>query len=90
VSSPVFRTITYPHYYPISRFPVVAGFRVTWDSTKPPGQRILDISIERSASGTDSDGHTEQVTRDSTKTYNVITRDYMAQVIYHFCANVCV
>lgn len=26
-----------------SRFPIVAGLRVKWDHTKPPGQRVISV-----------------------------------------------
>jgi 5'-nucleotidase len=29
-----------------SRFPVIAGFRVEWDSRRPPGQRVLSIHLD--------------------------------------------
>ncbi|KAG8973341.1 hypothetical protein FRC05_008885 [Tulasnella sp. 425] len=39
------------------RFPIVSGFRVEWDSRRPPNQRIMGIWEERieNESGTDSD-----------------------------------
>lgn len=35
-----------------SRFPVVSGFRVSWDSRKPPGERILGIWLVSDTSDT--------------------------------------
>ena len=61
-----------------SRFPVVSGFRVTWDSSKPPGQRILNIFIENPSSS--SENESEEVKRESSQFYRIITREYMAQV----------
>lgn len=29
-----------------SRFPVTSGFRVVWDSRRPPGQRIISIHLD--------------------------------------------
>lgn len=38
----------------ISRFPIISGFRISWDSRRPPGQRVLGIWLvqEPSASST--------------------------------------
>jgi len=29
-----------------SRFPVVSGFRVVWDSRRPPGQRVISVHLD--------------------------------------------
>ena len=29
-----------------SRFPVISGFRVTWDSRKPAGQRVVSVHVQ--------------------------------------------
>jgi 5'-nucleotidase len=29
-----------------SRFPVISGFRVVWDSRRPPGQRVLSVHLD--------------------------------------------
>ncbi len=34
-----------------SRFPVISGFRVSWDSRKPPGQRVLGVWLLQEPSG---------------------------------------
>ncbi|KAG6874324.1 hypothetical protein C0995_001549 [Termitomyces sp. Mi166 len=73
------------------RFPVISGFRVSWDSRREPGNRVLDvwtllekdegISNPASLSGTTIpqlvDG--EPITRDGKRTYKIVTREYMAQ-----------
>jgi len=74
------------------RFPVISGFRVSWDSRRPPDQRVVgvwlqeeysdNISIKSSDSGPSTpvlkDG--EPIPRDSiTPKYKILTRDYMAQ-----------
>ncbi|KAI0273835.1 Metallo-dependent phosphatase [Gloeopeniophorella convolvens] len=74
------------------RFPVISGFRVSWDSRRPSGQRVLgvwlqeeaadDVSIMSSDSGlstpTPKDG--EPIPRDDTEhKYKILTREYMAQ-----------
>lgn len=28
------------------RFPVISGFRVEWDSRKPPGRRVLSVRLQ--------------------------------------------
>ncbi|KAI0807271.1 Metallo-dependent phosphatase [Fomes fomentarius] len=33
------------------RFPVISGFRVSWDSRKPPGQRVLGVWLLQEPSG---------------------------------------
>jgi len=42
------------------RFPVISGFRVVWDSRRPPGQRVLSVHLdpEISESTTDTPVHT--------------------------------
>ncbi|THG98917.1 hypothetical protein EW026_g3339 [Hermanssonia centrifuga] len=34
-----------------SRFPVISGFRVSWDSRRPRGQRVLGVWLVQEASG---------------------------------------
>lgn len=29
-----------------SRFPVISGFRVVWDSRRPPGQRVISVHLD--------------------------------------------
>jgi hypothetical protein len=54
------------------RFPVVSGFRVRWDSRKAPGERLIDISIDRG-------GAWKPIVRDEKGVkYCVVTREYMA------------
>jgi len=57
------------------RFPVISGFHVTWDSSRPAGERVQDVVFERRR----SESKWEKVPRHSSQTYTVITRDYMAQ-----------
>jgi hypothetical protein len=56
----------------------VSAFHVTWDSHRPPGQRILDISLERPDSS--SENGLERMKREPGEVYRIITREYMAQV----------
>jgi 5'-nucleotidase len=71
---------------------VITGFRVSWDSRRPPGQRVLgvwlledqadDVSVVSNDSGFSTpalrDG--EAISRDDTKPkYKILTREYMAQ-----------
>jgi 5'-nucleotidase len=74
------------------RFPVITGFRVSWDSRRAPGQRVLGVwlledqaddgSVVSNDSGFSSpalkDG--EAISRDDIKPkYKILTREYMAQ-----------
>lgn len=34
-----------------SRFPIVSGFRISWDSRRPPGQRVLGVWLVQEPSG---------------------------------------
>ncbi|KAL5490069.1 hypothetical protein ACEPAI_4902 [Sanghuangporus weigelae] len=70
------------------RFPVIAGFRVTWDSRKPPGQRVLNIAvqmhkrIDEHKSGDSTPNllfEYEEIPRSAGRKYVVVTREYMAQ-----------
>ncbi|KAI8998871.1 Metallo-dependent phosphatase [Trametes punicea] len=36
------------------RFPVISGFRVSWDSRRPPGQRVLGVWLLQEPSGSNS------------------------------------
>ena len=56
----------------------MSGFRVSWDSSKPSGQRVLGIwllnqkadgSVEEEAIKNEADG----------RKYKIVTREYMAQ-----------
>lgn len=46
-----------------SRFPVISGFRVVWDSRHPPGQRVISVHLdpEISESTADTPTHTPGV-----------------------------
>jgi 5'-nucleotidase len=74
------------------RFPVISGFRVSWDSHRSPGQRVLGVWLleeqadDASTMSNDSGFSTptlkdgESVSRDDTKPiYKILTREYMAQ-----------
>ncbi|KAF9472767.1 flagellar associated protein [Pholiota conissans] len=59
------------------RFPAVSGFRVSWDSRKEPGNRVLGIWLLVSEN---SHIIEEPVKRESGgKTYTIVTREYMAE-----------
>jgi len=68
------------------RFPVISGFRVSWDSRRPPGQRVLGIWLlqEAPSSASESPGTGALVDGESVKreksgrTYKIVTRDYLA------------
>ncbi|KAJ7043265.1 Metallo-dependent phosphatase-like protein [Mycena alexandri] len=73
------------------RFPVISGFRVSWDSRRKPGERVLGVcllnEIEDSETGHDAasgpstprlvDG--APIERTAEKTYKIVTRSYMAE-----------
>ncbi|KAJ7236731.1 Metallo-dependent phosphatase-like protein [Mycena haematopus] len=70
------------------RFPVISGFRVSWDSRRSPGERVLGVwlltEIEDSDSGDDSGQWTHRLVdgppiRRTGQTYKIVTRSYMAE-----------
>ncbi|KAI0048198.1 Metallo-dependent phosphatase [Auriscalpium vulgare] len=77
------------------RFPVISGFRVSWDSRRPPGQRVLGVWLRHDGLETPSEsGHTTPVLDHAThisddavlvsregggRKYKIVTREYMAQ-----------
>lgn len=70
------------------RFPVISGFRVSWDSRRSPGQRVLGVWLIDEIEDTES-GHSGHSTprlvdgrlieRNADKTYKIVTRQYMAE-----------
>ena len=71
---------------------MITGFRVSWDSRHPPGQRVLgvwlledqadDVSVVSNDSelSTPAPRDGEAISRDDTKPkYRILTREYMAQ-----------
>jgi hypothetical protein len=71
----------------IRRFPLISGFRVSWDSRKPAGQRVLGVWLLTQSDDSDSDNegstdanlHSEPVERTKDRKYKIVTREYMAQ-----------
>ncbi|KAI9446638.1 Metallo-dependent phosphatase [Lactarius indigo] len=74
------------------RFPVISGFRVSWDSRRPPGQRVVGVWLQEeypdnvSVKSSDDDPSTpvlkdgEPILQDDIEPkYKILTRDYMAQ-----------
>ncbi|KAH7889945.1 Metallo-dependent phosphatase-like protein [Phlebopus sp. FC_14] len=71
------------------RFPVISGFRVSWDSRRPAGQRVQGIWLQQEvAIPADGVGDTgtpplvdgEPIKREKIgRTYKIVTREYMAQ-----------
>jgi 5'-nucleotidase len=81
---------SFTHCNSRSRFPVISGFRVSWDSRRPPGQRVLGVwLVNEAADGEQDQGHEESTPRlvdgDEIKRhrggrkFNIVTREYMAQ-----------
>jgi 5'-nucleotidase len=66
------------------RFPIISGFRVEWDSRKPPGQRVLGIWLTDEADNdVGQEGHSlkdcEPIKNEKGgRKYKVVTREYMA------------
>ena len=71
---------------------MISGFRVSWNSRRPPGQRILGVWLQEeqaddaSIMSTDSGFSTpvlkdgDPISRDSTEPiFKILTREYMAQ-----------
>ncbi|EPQ58734.1 hypothetical protein GLOTRDRAFT_104166 [Gloeophyllum trabeum ATCC 11539] len=75
------------------RFPVISGFRVSWDSRRPPGQRVLGVwllqeeplsedQFVKLSKGGDVHRPVEEITierRKGGRQYKILTREYMAQ-----------
>ena len=71
----------------------MSGFRVEWDSKRPPGQRVLSVriqihrdddesisSVASSESATPRESEFETVRREmGGRIYRVVTREYMAE-----------
>ncbi|KZT61237.1 Metallo-dependent phosphatase [Calocera cornea HHB12733] len=55
------------------RFPIVGGMRVRWDSRKPPNQRVLSVHLAEGLHEID------EVKCDQSRTYAVVSRQYMAE-----------
>lgn len=66
----------------VSRFPSISGFRVSWDSRKEPGKRVLGIwHLKPSGSGAKASLKVEEepvLNESGGKTYILVTREYMA------------
>ena len=71
---------------------MISGFRVSWDSRRPPGQRVLGVWLQEehaddtSTKSTDSGLSTpalkdgDSISRDHTEPiFKILTREYMAQ-----------
>ncbi|KZP23699.1 Metallo-dependent phosphatase [Athelia psychrophila] len=67
------------------RFPVISGFRVSWDSRRPAGQRVLGIWLQKEIGGSASSSQVniddeEEITRkEGGRKYKIVTREYIAQ-----------
>ncbi|KAK7440247.1 hypothetical protein VKT23_017188 [Stygiomarasmius scandens] len=66
------------------RFPVISGFRVTWDSRCEPGSRVKSISLvhdEGTDTPRDDQSHNlEPIERKKDgRKYKIVTRNYMAE-----------
>jgi len=66
------------------RFPAISGFRVSWDSRREPGNRVLGIWSLKPTVGNNNLGNSpyeeEPIQRESgTRKYKIMTREYMAK-----------
>jgi len=65
------------------RFPAISGFRLTWDSRRDPGSRILGMWLLKpkfSINGTSFRADEEPIERVAGgRKYKIVTREYMAQ-----------
>jgi len=71
------------------RFPVISGFRVSWDSRRPPGRRVIGLWLQNEVIDNDHlDGGTatpklvdgDEIKREKDgRKYTIVTREYMAQ-----------
>jgi 5'-nucleotidase len=66
-----------------SRFPVISGFRVSWDSRRPPGKRVLGVWLLNEMDVHDTEPiplHEEQIKcLKGGRMFKIVTREYMAQ-----------
>lgn len=74
------------------RFPVISGFRISWDSRREPGNRVLGIWLVRERESSDNGSEHSSGTstpklvdmepirneKDGRK-YKIVTREYMAE-----------
>jgi len=62
------------------RFPAISGFRLTWDSRKAPGRRVLGIWLLKRNVSSQHEVNEEPIERVAGgRKYNIVTREYMAQ-----------
>ena len=64
-----------------SRFPVISGFRVSWDSRRPPGQRVLAVWLvqEPSASSATTPYHSGNVSPAAMSASNLLQNANQSQ-----------
>ncbi|CAE6431814.1 unnamed protein product [Rhizoctonia solani] len=63
------------------RFPIVSGIRVEWDSRLAPGNRVKSIWLAEQEVGPDGNTRSKNgqpIERDASRTYRIVTREYMA------------
>lgn len=73
--------------YSRSRFPVISGFRVSWDSRRPAGQRVLGIWLQKDIPEPRSNSEAcikhadgDEIKREKGgRKYKILTREYLAQ-----------
>ncbi|KAJ8594242.1 Metallo-dependent phosphatase [Rhizopogon salebrosus TDB-379] len=66
------------------RFPVISGLRISWDSRRPVGQRVLGIWLQKDVTKLKSNSITivdgDEIKPDAEgRKYKILTRQYLAQ-----------
>ncbi|TEB36008.1 flagellar associated protein [Coprinellus micaceus] len=59
------------------RFPVISGFKVTYDSRREPGDRVTGVWMIKEKEDTES-VYLEPVKKEKGEVYTLVTREYMA------------
>jgi 5'-nucleotidase len=59
------------------RFPVIAGFKVEWDSRREPGNRVTEVSLI-TETDTDEESYEPIKKEKGGRMYRIVTREYMA------------
>lgn len=79
------------HIISSRRFPVISGIRVSWDSQRGPGNRVLGVWLLREAEDSEDGGESAEAStpklvdfepierNESGRKYKIVTREYMAE-----------
>lgn len=65
------------------RFPVVSGLRISWDTRRPAGQRVLGIWLQKDVVNPESHSTTfidgDEIRPDEERRYKLVTMKYLVQ-----------